>query len=79
MTDDILACHRVADLPNPNPLSVQAACAKCNEPIWVMPRNLKLPMPKVCLQCTTEQMAEAVMRGEEVKSVPASMAHAEFN
>lgn len=60
----ILACWRVADLPDPKGGSVRGhLCTDCTAEVWVMPRNLAIPARILCRPCAAER---AVSTGDLV-------------
>jgi hypothetical protein len=78
MSDEILVCWRVKDLPVPAKKdSVRGHyCAKCGEELWIMPKNLKLDMPFCCLPCSELLLIEDIAKtGEPSILFPASAAH----
>lgn len=59
-SDNVLACWRVADLPDPKVGSVRGHhCSRCGAEVWVMPANLSLGLRIHCRPCAFRRMAEA--------------------
>jgi len=50
----IIACHRVNDLPNPNVPSFMARCVLCNAQIWVDVTSSTEASP-LCLRCADKR------------------------
>jgi hypothetical protein len=38
-----------------HPKATQTTCSRCTHRVWVMPHNLTLPMPVVCVECGSQQ------------------------
>ena len=51
MTEHVLVCHRIIDLPDPSVLSVVAQCDVCGARIWVADSSPKQIDGTICIPC----------------------------
>ena len=65
----ILACQRVADLPDPQLLSHRARCKRCDAQVWVA-RSSPAADLIFCMQCALDEMKLQAETGEEIEVKP---------